>query len=38
MFEGPFKLALERTKFMGHSEAEAYGDQQGSGLKREQPD
>ncbi|TKS61999.1 MAG: hypothetical protein EWM72_00126 [Nitrospira sp.] len=30
--------SLERTKFVGHSEDEAYGDQQGSGLKREQPD
>lgn len=31
MFEVPFKLALERNKFMGYSEGEAYGDQQGSG-------
>lgn len=26
----------ERSKFVGHSADEAYGDQQGSGLKREQ--
>ena len=35
MFEGPFKLSLEWTKFVCHSEDKAYGDQQGSGLKRD---
>ena len=31
------QAGLERTKFVGQSEDEADGDQQGSGSKREQP-
>ena len=31
------QAGLERTKFLGQSEDEADGDQQGSGSKREQP-